>query len=180
VLAESALLLAAVVVGRLVGVHPFTRFEFTVPALFQGVLATVPLLLGLRWSLRTQWRPLARLVAFVEQRLRPLFLGCSFGQLALLSLLAGVAEEALFRGVVQLGLSRWLAPWGALAGASLLFGLVHLLTFAYAMLAALVGLYLGALLLFSGNLLVPIVVHALYDLIALIVLIRLEPRGTTA
>jgi uncharacterized protein len=174
------LLLAAVVVGRLVGVHPFTRFELTTPALLQGVLATVPLLLGLRWSLRTHWQPLARLVTFVQQHVRPLFVGCSLGELALLALLAGLAEEALFRGVVQIGLSRWLSPWGGLAGASLLFGLVHFLTISYATLAALVGLYLGALLLLSGNLLVPIVVHALYDLIALMVLIRLEPRGTSA
>ena len=67
-------------------------------------------------------------------------------------------------------------PWAGLAGASLLFGLAHFLTVSYAMLASLVGLYLGVLLLLSGNLLVPIVVHALYDLIALIVLIRLEPN----
>jgi CAAX protease family protein len=142
------------------------------------MLATVPLLLGLRWALRTHWPPLARLVAFVEERLRPLFLGSSIGQLVLLALLAGIAEEALFRGVVQPGLSRWLSPWAGLAGASLLFGVAHFLTLSYAMLASLVGLYLGALLLLSGNLLVPIVAHALYDLVALIVLIRLEPRRT--
>lgn len=168
------------VVGRLVEVDPFTRFEFTAPALLQGVLASVPLLLGLRWSLRTPWRPLAELVSYVELRVRPLFLGCSVSQLALLALLAGLAEEALFRGVLQLGLSEWLSLWGGLAGASLLFGLVHFLTFSYATLATLVGFYLGAVFLLSGNLLVPIVVHALYDLIALIVLIRLQPRGTGA
>jgi CAAX protease family protein len=174
------LLLAAVVVGRLVGVRPFSQLELSSAAFLQGILATVPLLLGLWWSLRTQWQPLARLVAFVDERLRPLFLGCGLGQLALLALLAGVAEEALFRGVVQLGLSRWLPLWAGLAAASLLFGLVHFLTLSYAALAALVGLYLGALLILSGNLLVPIVVHALYDLIALIVLIRLMPGGTSA
>ncbi len=168
------------IVGRLAGVHPFNRFEFTAPALLQGVLATVPLLLGLYWALRTQWPPVARLVDFVEQRLRPLFLGCSMSQLVMLSLLAGLAEEALFRGVVQLGMSRWLLPGGGLVAASVLFGLVHFLTFSYATLATLVGLYLGALLLLTGNLLVPIVVHALYDLIALIVLIRLEPRSGSA
>lgn len=164
------------VVGRLIGVHPFSRFELTISALLQGVLATVPLLLGLRWSLRTHWPPLARLVAFVEERLRPLFLDSSISQLVVLAFLAGIAEEALFRGVVQPGLTRWLPTWAGLAGASVLFGLAHFLTLSYAMLASLVGLYLGVLLLLSGNLLVPIVVHALYDLVALIVLIRLEPN----
>lgn len=168
------MLLAALVVGRLVGVHPFTRFDFTAPALGLGVLATVPLLLGLRWSLYTRWAPIARLVDFVEEQLRPLFLGCSMGQLIILALLAGVAEEALFRGVIQPGLGRWLSSGGGLIATSVIFGLVHLLTMSYAALAALVGLYLGTLLLVSGNLLVPMVVHALYDFIALMLLIQLE------
>jgi len=37
----------------------------------------------------------------------------------------------------------------------------------YALLAGVVGLYLGGLYLLTGNLLVPIVVHALYDVVAL-------------
>jgi membrane protease YdiL (CAAX protease family) len=170
------LLLAALAIGRLVGVHPFTQFDFTAPALGLGMVATVPLLLGLRWSLHSRWPTIARLVDFVQEHLRPLFLGCSMGQLVTLALLAGVAEEALFRGVIQPGLSRWLSSGGGLIAASVLFGLVHFLTLSYAATATLVGLYLGTLVLVSGNLLVPIVVHALYDLIALIVLIRLERR----
>jgi membrane protease YdiL (CAAX protease family) len=175
VVAEGALLLVAVLVGRLMGVQPFARFELTASSLLLGLLATIPLVLSLRWSVRTRWPPIARLVDFVKARLRPLFIGCSMGQLMTLALLAGVAEEALFRGVVQIGTSRWLTPGGGLIAASLLFGLVHFLTFSYATLAALVGLYLGSLLLLSGNLLVPMVVHALYDLIALVVLTRLDP-----
>jgi uncharacterized protein len=136
------------------------------------VVATVPLLLGLCWSLHTRWAPIVRLVGFVEEHLRPLFLGCSMGQLGMLALLAGLAEEALFRGVIQPGLSRWLSSGGGLIAASVVFGLIHFLTLSYAALAALVGLYLGTLLLVTGNLLVPIVVHALYDFIALIVLTR--------
>ena len=142
--------------------------------------ATVPLLLGLRWSLHTRWTPIARLVDFVEEHLRPLFLGCSVGQLVVLALLAGLAEEALFRGVIQSGLNRWLSSGIGLVAASMVFGLVHFLTLSYAILATLVGLYLGTLLLVSGNLLVPIVVHSLYDFIALIVLIRLERHGRDA
>jgi uncharacterized protein len=169
-----------VAVGRLVGVHPFARFELTAAALVLGVVATTPLLLGLRWSLHSQWPPIARLVDFVKEQLRPLFLGCTVSQLAMLALLAGLAEEALFRGVVQLGMSRWLTPAGGLIAASLLFGLVHFLTLWYALLATLVGFYLGSLLFLTGNLLVPIVVHALYDFIALIILIRLGPHRAEA
>ena len=40
---------------------------------------------------------------------------------------------------------------------------------------ATIGGYLSGLLLVSGNLLVPIVAHALYDLVALTLLVRLKP-----
>jgi membrane protease YdiL (CAAX protease family) len=48
-----------------------------------------------------------------------------------------------------------------------LFGLLHLVTPTYAVLAALMGGYLGWLYVRTGNLLVAIIVHALYDFFAL-------------
>jgi len=49
---------------------------------------------------------------------------------------------------------------------SLAFGLLHALTPAYFVLAALMGAYLGWLQMETGNLLVPIIVHWLYDALA--------------
>jgi len=63
--------------------------------------------------------------------------------------------------------------------ASLLFGVVHWLTGLYALLAGMVGLYLGGLYLLTGNLLVPIVVHALYDIVALGYLRKAERAPVT-
>ena len=57
--------------------------------------------------------------------------------------------------------------WAAVAISATLFGLAHFLSATYAVIAALVGAYLGWLHLVSGNLLVPIVAHAVYDLVAL-------------
>ena len=91
-----------------------------------------------------------------------------------LSLAAGVGEEMLFRGVVQAVLDRWWGPWAALPVASLFFGLLHALTPTYAVLATLAGLYLGGVWLLTGNLLVVIVAHAFYDLIALVYLLRVK------
>ena len=54
------------------------------------------------------------------------------------------------------------------------------MTLAYAMLAALVGGYLGWLHLASGNLLVPILAHALYDFVALRLLLRVKPTPTSS
>jgi hypothetical protein len=93
-------------------------------------------------------------------------------QLALLAALAGIGEELLFRGVLQVGLARVLPDAGALVAASALFGLVHFVSPAYVLLAGVVGLYLGGLFLFQGNLLVPIIAHALYDFVALIYVTR--------
>jgi hypothetical protein len=47
-----------------------------------------------------------------------------------------------------------------------------MLSATYAILAALIGLYLGLLLIWTGNLLAPAVAHGLYDFIALLYLVR--------
>jgi membrane protease YdiL (CAAX protease family) len=77
----------------------------------------------------------------------------------------------LFRGVFQAVLSRWAGTAVGLALASALFGLLHAITFTYAVLAGLAGAYLGALWLWTDNLLVSILVHALYDFVLLVYLI---------
>ena len=48
----------------------------------------------------------------------------------------------------------------------------HWLSASYALLASLIGAYLGILFLVSGNLLAPIIAHAAYDVVALFVLAR--------
>jgi membrane protease YdiL (CAAX protease family) len=116
--------------------------------------------------------PAHRLVSFVVQQLGALVAALSVSELALLAALAGISEEVLFRGVVQVALARVLLEPGALLTASVLFGLVHFATKAYAILAGMMGLYLGALFLLQGSLLAPIITHALYDFIALIYVAR--------
>ena len=78
----------------------------------------------------------------------------------------------LFRGLIQGALGRWLGPGPGLALASLCFVLLHPITPAYVVIASLMGAYLGGVWLASGNLLVVIVAHALYDFVALLILLR--------
>ena len=66
----------------------------------------------------------------------------------------------------------------ALSVASVLFGLGHLITPVYAVLAAVIGFYLGALFLATDNLLIAIVAHGLYDFVALLYLIRRRGEGS--
>ncbi len=132
----------------------------------------MPLLLGLRWTVTTRINPVRRLVNLVMEQLGPVLASSSAAELALLAILAGTAEEFLFRGVIQVGLAQLLPEGIALVVASAAFGLAHFVTPTYAALAAGAGLYLGAVYLLQGNLLVPIVAHALYDFMALLYLVR--------
>ncbi len=173
-------MLLALVLGWWLGVAPFAHFTWSWRGLTSGIVATAPLLLGLAWCLRTSAAPLVRLVRLVEARIAPMFAGSSALALLVVALMAGVGEEALFRGVLQPALAGSLPAWVAVALTALLFGLVHWVTPTYALLAALVGGYLGALAVYTGNLLVPIVTHALYDAVALALLVRLKPVVTSS
>ncbi len=94
--------------------------------------------------------------------LRIIFSESKFHDLCFISILAGCAEELLFRGVIQAKLG--------IVGASIIFGLLHFITPAYCVIATIMGFYLGFLFQYYESLLVPIQVHFLYDLGALIYL----------
>jgi len=174
-LGEGGLVVLAGAVGWWLETPPFDRLRFSLGGLAWGIGATAPLLLALRWCLTTAWHPVASLVEMVREQLAPLFRGAALPELALLALLAGVGEEALFRGVIQEAIGGALPVWAALVITSLLFGVAHWVSTTYAILAGVVGLYLGLLYLLSQNLLAPIVTHALYDFVALFILTRLKP-----
>ena len=174
---EGALLLLALALGRITGVPPFERYRADLPTVAIGLAGTLPLLGMLRWCLGTRWEPMRHLVAMVREYLTPHLAGASTGGILLLSVMAGVGEEALFRGVIQAGLDERWPAMAAIGAAALLFGAAHWLTTTYAVLAALVGAYLGLLFVVTGNILVPIVTHAAYDAIALMTLIRSRESG---
>jgi predicted enzyme related to lactoylglutathione lyase/membrane protease YdiL (CAAX protease family) len=165
----------AFAIGRLAGVPPFGQIRFDAVSVGYGIAATLPLLGLLGWCLRTEWGPMRRLVGLVEEHLTPYLAGASAGGIVLLSLMAGVGEEVLFRGAIQVALAERLPAWLAVGIAALLFGVAHWLTMSYAVFATLIGVYLGTLFLVTGNLLVPAGTHALYDVVALSILLRLKP-----
>jgi membrane protease YdiL (CAAX protease family) len=142
------------------------------PRLLLLALVAALVLAGLNLSLyhrlRRRWRS-ARVIVFLEEEVFPIFRGASTVELSLLSALAGLGEEVFFRGVLQ--------SETGLVPASLLFGLAHGPTPPLAGLAAwaaAMGLALGGLYLWSGSLAVAILVHAAYDLAALVYLRRLK------
>lgn len=92
--------------------------------------------------------------------------------LVLLSLLAGIGEELLFRGAIQGWLMANTDAVTAVVAASVLFGLVHYVSFTYFLVATGLGLILGAAYVLSESLLLVMVWHAVYDLLALYCLLK--------
>ena len=169
---EAALLLLAWALARWLEISPFEHFYPSGASLLLGVLATLPLLLALAWMLGSSSPPIRRLVALVVEQVGPFLASCTMLELGILAAVAGFSEEVLFRGVVQVGLGRWVSEGWALLGASMAFGVVHFATPTYALLAGILGLYLGLVFLTQQNLLAPIVAHGLYDFVALIYVSR--------
>jgi len=173
IVVEGGLVLLALVVGWLFGQPPLEQIEWTMRGTLLGLAAAVPMVAALVLMTRFPVGPFAELEEVVRRMIVPLFRPCTLLELAMICALAGLGEEMLFRGVAQAGLERASgSPWLALAVASVLFGLAHPITLAYAVLAGLIGVYLGWLLLATDNLLVPIVTHAAYDFVALVYLLR--------
>lgn len=96
----------------------------------------------------------------------------SWTVLVVLSVLAGVGEELLFRGAVQGWLIQHTGPWTAVIASSVLFGLVHYVSFTYFLVATGLGLVLGAAYHLSASLGMVMLWHALYDVVALYCLLR--------
>ncbi len=164
---EAGLGVLAIGLALLFGLSPWLDLDFGLDGWSAGMLATLPLLLGL-WVFDKAHSGWARdLQEFVRHKVVPLFRGASRGGIMLVALAAGIGEELLFRGVIQAGLENLIGPWGGLVIASLLFGLAHAMTRSYFIVTTIIGLYLGLLYQWTGNLLVPILVHFLYDWVAL-------------
>ena len=179
---EGSLIFLALLLGWL-GLsdpaQPLNRLSWSEqmrPALIWGLLGTLPLLALLFLIERVPVWPFRQLSEVTEQLVKPLFRGTAIHELLLVSLLAGLGEELLFRWAIQGGLganggSAIDHAW-ALLFASLLFGLCHYLNLAYALFTFVIGIYFGCLMWLAGTWIAPAIAHGLYDFIALIYLTR--------
>lgn len=174
---EGAIALGACAIGIFLETPPWKLIEWRAGVAAWGVAATVPLVVGLLILRQVRFGPFRRLNSAVDEMLVPLFARCTMVQLAILSVLAGVGEELMFRGVLQPVLIGWMGVVIGVVLASTVFGLLHAVTVTYAVLATGVGAYLGWLAIASDNLLVPIIAHSLYDFVALAYLIQTRPKS---
>jgi membrane protease YdiL (CAAX protease family) len=175
VLVEGGLVGVAPLLGWCLGVLHWEQWRWDAPAIGWGILITMPMVALFFLCVHQPFGPLRPIKQFAEQVVKPMFRHCTILDLALITALAGLGEEWLFRGVLQQYLMSSLesAPWTGLILASILFGLVHPITAGYVVLASLLGLYLGCCTILLDNNLVPVVLaHALYDFIGLVYLLR--------
>ncbi|PPD29536.1 MAG: CPBP family intramembrane metalloprotease [Methylomonas sp.] len=171
---EAALTLLAIGVGWLTGIDPFEDLIFNERAFVNGVLLTLPLLLLFFSMQELPIQALAKIRQLLLETLGARLYQCHWTDLLILAVIAGFSEEVLFRGALQPWLENVTGITNGLLISNLIFALVHAVTPLYALLAMLMGLYLGMSLDYDTerNLLTPIVIHSLYDFIAFIVILR--------
>lgn len=179
---EGATLALAFALGLATGILPFDLLRSSAAGIGAGALAGAAMFAALVPAMRSDWPPFSRLADTVREIAARFFARSSALDLAIVSAMAGIAEEALFRGVVQPSLT---GPFGtpvAVVVAGILFGMVHFLTVTYVVVASAIGILLGVLLVVTGDLAAPIIAHALYDFLALFYLVRIRrvQEGTVA
>jgi membrane protease YdiL (CAAX protease family) len=167
VIFEAGLVVLAIAAGRLPERSLWEQLSCRPTDVGYGIAACIPMLATLELMLRYPLGPLRRLVEISQNLIAPMFRDCTLAQLALISALAGIGEELLFRGVAQQALGERIGQTAGVLIISLAFGLLHAVTATYALLATLVGVYLGAICLLTGNLAAAILAHAIYDFVAL-------------
>jgi membrane protease YdiL (CAAX protease family) len=198
VLFESALAGLALLLGWMLGpsaramVPEFNLAELwpILAGILYGALAAVPILLVVELIRRIPWEPIRELERLTDDGMIKVLLQLRPTELIVISICAGIGEELLFRGwmmywLVEGATASASAPTPAALGAALIvssivFGLFHPITRLYVVLAALMGLYFGALLIYTENLLVPIAAHATYDAVQLIMTARQQESEVPA
>jgi uncharacterized protein len=175
---EGGLAIFALSMGWLTGIQPMDSYHWSWRQLAWGVVAVIPPLLLFGGCLYLPWRPFRRIKRIMNWSILPLFRSCGLFEIAVISFLAGLGEEMLFRPIVQNGLAEWIGPhYGPAIGllaATVIFGMLHPISYMYAVLAGIIGLYLGIIWLYTDNLLVPITTHALYDFLAIVYLLKTQ------
>jgi membrane protease YdiL (CAAX protease family) len=170
---EGGLIALALALGWLAGIRLPEALDWHWQAVAGGAAAAMPMFALFVLSQRYPIGALGQIKRFLVEALGPSLAACRWYDLVYLALSAGIGEELFFRGVLQPWFGQW-GPAAGLIGSNIVFGLAHLITPLYAILAGVTGVYLGLLLDVTGrpNLVVPIVTHALYDYLAFLVVVR--------
>ena len=174
IFAEGGLGLLGLILMRFWRLELWARMDLSWETTIYALLLCTPLLAMLFFFDRSQWEPMTRFRREIDEKITPIFANSKLPDLALIAFFAGVGEELFFRGWLQSVLASRFEAWLGILIASAIFGLAHYLSPTYAIYAGLTGLYLGVIYQVSGNLYIVMVIHGLYDFIALVYLLGKE------
>ena len=164
------MLLVSLAIGRVMGISVWDQMPASINAFLVGLVATIPMLIFLVFVYQSRAKEFVEIRVLIRDLLGETLAACRWYDLIILALLAGFSEEFLFRGTLEPLLSRfgWLI---GLVACNILFGICHAVTPTYAVMAGLMGGYLSLSVRFGSepNLMIPVICHSLYDLIAFIV-----------
>ena len=171
---STLLVLVAIVAGALVEIRFWNRIIFDIAAVVLGVALSLAMVTIAVAMVEVPWAvfdPLRRDLALVCK----LFENSTTLDLLLVSLAAGISEEAMFRGLLQPLVGRLTGPTLAVLVVGLVFGLLHAVSPTYFASATVLGIGFGFIFLWSGNLLILIVAHFLFDFLVLFYGVKLRP-----
>lgn len=179
-LVEGGLAVAALLLAYWLGPELFGDFSWNRQDMLIGCLGAFPPLILILLMDRFPIGPFKHISDISDRFLRPLLANCQWPDYFLLAFLAGFCEELLFRGWMQPYFTTWLPLWASVLVTGIIFGLCHLITPAYFIIATLISIYLSFLYIWSGNLLVPMLTHGVYDLVALFAVMSFSSKSKQA
>lgn len=158
----------AFLIGWICGINPLGLFQWSWFDAVLGIGVAVGVVLVLIGLIYCEHRKTLNFIRDTKKLLQRMIFGWGPIEFCIISLSAGIGEELFFRGLIQSGLTDLLGGWLGVFIASIAFGMVHWLNNYYFICASIMGAFLGFLYQYTGNLLVPIICHTVYDFLVLL------------
>ena len=160
-LSEGGLVLVAALIAWLSGVALQPLLNWNTFGAVVGLVTVAPMLWIMRFAVNIR--------KLVVEILGPSIAACRWYELLVVSALAGVGEELIFRGAIPLALERIVSWQVACVLTNIAFGIVHFVSWEYFAWATGVGFLFSALAdgLGPRNLIAPMIAHGVYDFLAM-------------
>jgi len=163
---EGGLVCFAVFLGRWQGIHFWEDLNYGSIQVVIGIACSIPLLALVLLLHKIPIKALDQTRSDFDMVIA-MFKNATVLDILVVSIMAGVCEEALFRGFLQPWIGVFVSPTGTIFLIAILFGLAHCVSRSYFVFAFLMSVALSTQLHHFDNLVVPVVTHATYDFLAL-------------
>lgn len=145
----------------------FSNVKINTSEFTKGVLYAIPVMIFFYALFKIPSQRLKQIEITITNFVHTILGNCSVIHFAIISIVAGVCEELLFRGFLQGFFSQKLGLLPSIILTNLAFGLMHPVSYLYSLITFIAGCYFSMVLHFEKNLFVLMVTHSLYDFIAL-------------